>query len=105
METAGAVEVSAEIASSTAQNVDRFYVGVVLMADVALLLLAYTTSKKAGPDTKVPPKGISSALLFAGLSIAVLHPLEDRYFTLMIPLALFFEPELHALTKRIRRRG
>lgn len=85
--------------------VDRLYVTVAVAADLMLLALAVVVSRRAAPDNPPPPKAISSALLMLGLGCAMVHPLSSRYFTLVIPIALFFESELCGVLDRFRGRG
>ncbi|MEM7159863.1 MAG: TMEM175 family protein [Myxococcota bacterium] len=85
--------------------VDRLYVTVALAADLMLLALAIVVSRRAAPDCKPPPKYISSAMLLVGLVCAALHPRESRYFTLVIPIALFFESDVATLLERLRGRS
>jgi uncharacterized membrane protein len=91
---------------TTAEAVDLFYVGVVICIDIGILLLLRTTRGATSGD-ELPQlhrtKVATTVLLVLVVCSSFLFPVQNRYFLLLIPLALFFELELSAVALRLRR--
>ena len=80
-----------------AEIVDITYVGIVLAADLGLLLLARfgRHSEAATEWLEVHRSKLTiSALTIGVLALSLLTPVENRYFLLLMPLALMFENQL-----------
>jgi len=85
--------------------VDTFYVFLVIAADVGLLMLVGRIARQSTDDDKVRLRRskITVTLLTIGvLLLSLLIPLQNRYFLLLIPLALMFERRLSMLIFRDR---
>lgn len=86
-----------------AEIVDITYVGIVLAADLGLLLLVRfgRHSDAASEWLEVHRSKLTiSALTVAVLGLSLLTPVENRYFLLLMPLALMFENQLAKLIFR-----
>jgi uncharacterized membrane protein len=80
--------------------VDLFYIGVVIAADLGLLVLVvWVAGNSADDDTfRIRRSKITVSVLTLGiLLLSLLLPLENRYFLLLIPLALMSERGLARL--------
>jgi uncharacterized membrane protein len=80
-----------------AEMVDLFYVGLVLTADLILLTLAsICTAGQSSVSAQVVrrSKMTTTLIVAAMLGASFLMPVQNRYFLLFIPIALFFEREL-----------
>lgn len=85
--------------------VDIFYVALVIAADIGLLLLIAKIARKSGDDRIITVRRskITVTVLTVGvLLLSLLLPFENRYFLLLIPLALMFERGLTRLVFRTR---
>jgi len=83
--------------------VDTFYVLLVIAADVGLLALVGRITRNSTDDDKVRLRRskITVTVLTVGvLLLSLLIPLQNRYFLLLIPLALMFERRLTVLIFR-----
>lgn len=82
---------------SRAEVVDITYVGIVLAADLGLLVLSrFGRHSEAVSQWRevYRSKATISVLTFIILALSFLTPIENRYFLLLIPLALMFEKQL-----------
>jgi hypothetical protein len=83
--------------------VDLFFLVSVLATDGALLAVSRLGIR---PDATEPAtsvrraKAAVSLLLFAAAGVSLLLPVENRYFTLILPAAAFFQDELSRLFHR-----
>ena len=83
--------------------VDTFYVTVVIAADIGLLMLVGKTTRRQSNEEAIrirQSKITITVLTVSVLLLSLLLPLENRYFLLLIPLALMFERKLSALIFR-----
>ena len=88
---------------SRAEIVDITYVGIVLLADLGLLLLSWfgRLSEQAREWRDVHrSKSTITVLTLVVLALSFLAPFENRYFLLLMPLALMFEKQLAAVIFR-----
>jgi uncharacterized membrane protein len=79
------------------ETVNLFYVGLVLFADLALLLLAQSSTRgQSSVSALVVRRSKLTTTLIVAVLLAgsLLLPVQNRYFLLFIPVALFFEREL-----------
>lgn len=74
-----------------AELVDVGYVLVVLGADLGLLLLSRKLRRI---------KAVGTALVLLCLGLSIVLPIPNRYVTLILPIALFFEKEVIRLVAR-----
>lgn len=108
--TVGAITQSMEHRSAwtTAEGVDLFYVGVVLLIDLGMFSLLLLNQRAGavleGVEHLRNAKLATTAVLFVVVSASFLLPVENRYFLLAIPILLFFETELSALVMRFTSR-
>jgi uncharacterized membrane protein len=80
-----------------AEIVDITYVGIVLAADLGLLILSrFGRHSEASSQWRdvCRSKITVSVLIIAILALSFLTPVENRYFLLLMPLALMFEKQL-----------
>ena len=85
--------------------VDVFYITLVIAADIGLLILiGKIASRTTDVETfRIRRSKLTVTMLTVGvLLLSLLLPLENRYFLLLIPLALMFE---RGLTRLIFRKG
>jgi len=91
-----------------ANVVDVFYVGVALAIDFSLAFLARLNAREAHTERAADLRrfkfGNSLLLVFVLLG-SMLLPFPNRYFLLLIPIALFFEREIAGLLFRKRGRS
>ena len=83
--------------------VDTFYVLLVIAADLGLLVLIGRIARKSADEKaiRIRRSKITVTVLTVGvLLLSLLIPLENRYFLLLIPLALMFERSLTRLIFR-----
>ena len=83
--------------------VDLFYIGVVIAADLGLLVLVTWLAGNSTDDDMIRirrSKKILSALTLGILLLSLLLPLENRSFLLLIPLVLMSERGLVRLIDR-----
>lgn len=83
--------------------VDFFYITLVLAADLGLLVLIGKISRKSTDEEtiRIRRSKITVTVLTVGvLLLSLLVPLENRYFLLLMPLALMFERGLTGLIFR-----
>lgn len=77
--------------------VDLFYIGVVIAADLGLLVLLTWLAGDSIDDDTIRirrSKKILSALTFSILLLSLILPVENRYFLLILPLVLMSERAL-----------
>ena len=93
---------------SQSEFVDLFYVGVVLATDLVLLGLALVATRN-NTDTEAvalrQSKYTVSGLIVLVLALSLLVPFENRYFLLVIPIALVFERRFSRLIFKPGRSG
>ncbi len=92
---------------SRAMLVDLFYCCMVFVADMGLLGLMWLSWRdpEAERDHLARCSKLNgSAILLVALGVALLTSLQNRYFGLMIPLALIFEVELAKLIFKYEHR-
>lgn len=93
---------------SLAAVVDGLYVAIVFLADALLLLLTVLVIPRGAdaPGHRVRrTKIVASALLSTCLVLSLALPFPNRYFVLLLPLALFFEDEVTAWLESRRGRS
>lgn len=88
---------------SRAQLVDRFNVLTIMVADLAMLALAFFATPRGTRSAVRTHKTASTVMLALALLVMVNHPVEDRYFALALPLALLLEIELLKLLGHRKR--
>ena len=90
---------------SSSEMVDLFYLVVVLTADGALLSIARlglcASAEELGGQVRTA-KTTTSLLLLVVALLSLLLPVENRYFLLVLPVAVFFEQELARVFQRCR---
>lgn len=92
---------------SRAEVVDLFFLVSVLATDGALLITSRLGIRHDGSDLAASvrrAKATASLLLFAAAGVSLLLPIENRYFTLILPAAAFFQEELSRLFRRAATR-
>ena len=85
--------------------VDVFYVTLVIAADIGLLILVGKIASRTTDDEtiRIRRSKLTVTMLTVGvLLLSLLLPLQNRYFLLLIPLALMFE---RGLTRLVFRKG
>lgn len=83
--------------------VDMFYMAVVIAADLGLLVLVTRVAGRSTDDDTIKirrSKVTVTALTLGILLLSLLLPVENRYFLLLIPLALMSERGLARLIDR-----
>ena len=88
---------------SRAEIVDITYVGIVLAADFGLLILtcfARTSTEESELLEVRRSKATITILTIIVLGLSFLTPFENRYFLLLMPLALMFEKQLASVIFR-----
>ncbi len=90
--------------ASAGEVVDIFYMGVILVADLSLWCISRSVAGHAQGRGLATSKSISTTLVFAALVLMMLMPFENRYFAILLPVALLVENELVVLFERWRGR-
>ena len=90
-----------------AELVDLFYVGVVVLLDLAIVALLTTNTRQAEESRLLVQlrlsKRIVTLTVLAVLVSSFLLPVENRYFLLVVPVVLSFEVDLSRLLSRADR--
>lgn len=90
---------------TTAELVDLFYVGIVVTADLSLLALAAHVVRKPKPADPHPlwrSKLTTTVLVVLAATASLVLPVNNRFFLLLLPLALFFELQIDRFVTRMR---
>ncbi len=92
-----------------AELVDLFYVGVVVLLDLAIIVLLSINSRHHESSRRITQLRVSkraiSVILLAVLVSSFLLPVENRYFLLVVPVMLFFEADLSRLLSQKKQDG